>query len=55
MTIVSATGEATDLPTASIARRKPNAESAMPKMGGALSKRQIRDLVEFLARQQKGS
>ncbi len=54
ITITPATGEATDVPWTSIKSRKPNAESAMPAMGGTLTRRQIRDLIEFLSKQQKG-
>lgn len=54
VTVVAATGEATEIPWTSIKSRKANAESAMPKMGGALSKRQIRDVIEFLSRQRRG-
>ncbi len=53
LTIVSVNGEATEVPWTKVRSRKPNAESAMPKMGGPLSRRQLRDLVEFLARQRK--
>jgi len=54
VTIVSGTGEPTVVPSTSIKSRKANAESAMPKMAGPLSRRQVRDVVEFLSRQQKG-
>ncbi len=53
VTIVAATGEATEVPVTRIRSRKPNAESAMPKMGGPLDRRQLRDLIEFLSRQKK--
>jgi quinoprotein glucose dehydrogenase len=53
VTIVSATGEATEVPWTRIRARRANAESAMPRMGGALTKRQVRDLIEFLSRQRR--
>jgi putative heme-binding domain-containing protein len=51
--VAPATGEPARIPATAIASRTPNAESAMPKMGGPLSRRQVRDLVEFLSRQKK--
>lgn len=54
VTIVSALGETNQVRTADITARTPQAASAMPPMGGALNRRQIRDLIEFLSRQQKG-
>lgn len=51
VTIVGATGEATEVPARDILRRTPVAESAMPAMGGSLTKRQLRDLLAFLAGQ----
>lgn len=54
VTIVSASGESNDVPSADISKRTPMAASAMPPMGGALNRRQIRDLIEFLSKQQKG-
>ncbi|MBL8752831.1 MAG: HEAT repeat domain-containing protein [Planctomycetes bacterium] len=53
ITIVPATGEATDVSWSRIKSRTPNAASAMPKMAGPLSRRQLRDVVEFLSRQRK--
>jgi quinoprotein glucose dehydrogenase len=53
ITIVPATGEATEVPWSRIKARTPNAASAMPKMAGPLSRRQLRDVVEFLSRQKK--
>lgn len=53
VTLVGASGEPTVLPSASIKSRKANAESAMPKMAGPLSRRQLRDVVEFLSKQQR--
>jgi quinoprotein glucose dehydrogenase len=49
LTIVDATGKATDLATPRIRERTTHAASAMPPMGGMLSRRQLRDLIEFLA------
>jgi len=49
LTIVDVTGKATDVLWTAIAKRTPNGTSAMPAMGGPLSKRQIRDLIAFLA------
>jgi putative heme-binding domain-containing protein len=54
VTIVSPSGESNDVPSADIVKRTPMAASAMPPMGGALNRRQIRDLIEFLSKQQKG-
>lgn len=54
VTIVSASGESSDVPSADISKRTPMAASAMPPMGGPLNRRQIRDLIEFLSKQQKG-
>lgn len=54
VTIVSVLGETNQVRTADITARTPQAASAMPPMGGALNRRQIRDLIEFLSRQQKG-
>lgn len=53
LTIVDASGTATEVTSAQIASRKPNATSAMPPMGGPLSRRQVRDVIAFLAQQQK--
>ena len=51
LTIVDATGKATEVAWTRIEQRTPNGTSAMPPMGGPLSKRQIRDLIAFLADQ----
>ncbi|HEX6810899.1 MAG TPA: PVC-type heme-binding CxxCH protein [Planctomycetota bacterium] len=53
VTIVGVSGEATEIPWSKISKRTPNGASAMPAMGGPLSKRQIRDLIAFLAKQTK--
>lgn len=52
VTVVGADGKAVDVPWTKIRRRSPSADSAMPAMGGPLSPRQVRDLIEFLAREQ---
>lgn len=52
LTLVDLTGTAEQIPQNRIARREANGASAMPPMSGALSKRQLRDLVAFLAEQQ---
>ena len=54
VTIVSPSGSTDEVPSADIVKRTPMAASAMPPMGGALNRRQIRDLIEFLSKQQKG-
>lgn len=51
VTIVGVDGKAQDVPWNRIAERQASSSSAMPAMGGALTRRQIRDLVEFLATQ----
>ncbi|MEZ6037850.1 MAG: HEAT repeat domain-containing protein [Planctomycetota bacterium] len=53
VTIVDLTGKATDVPVAKIRRRTASTTSAMPPMGGPLSKTQLRDLIAFL-KQRKG-
>ncbi|HZN37813.1 MAG TPA: PVC-type heme-binding CxxCH protein [Planctomycetota bacterium] len=53
VTIVGVSGEATEIPWSKVAKRTPNGASAMPAMGGPLSRRQIRDLIAFLAKQTK--
>ncbi|HEX5052736.1 MAG TPA: PVC-type heme-binding CxxCH protein [Planctomycetota bacterium] len=53
VTIVGLTGEATVVPWDRIAKRTANGTSAMPPMGGALSKPQLRDLIAFLADQDR--
>ncbi len=54
VTLVPVSGEPVTVPQSRIRSRTPNAASAMPPMGGPLSKTQIRDLLEFLGKQQKG-
>jgi len=51
LTIVDVTGKATEVAWTRISKRTPNGTSAMPPVGGALSKRQLRDLIAFLAAQ----
>ena len=51
LTLVDSSGKSHEVAWSRIARRTPNGTSAMPAMGGALSRRQLRDLVEFLASQ----
>ena len=53
VTIVDINGKATDVPSAKIRSRQASEESAMPRMGEALSKRQIRDLIAFLKNQKR--
>jgi putative heme-binding domain-containing protein len=53
ITIVSATGEAADVSWTRISKRTPSSASSMPPMGGPLSRRQVRDLIAFLAKQKK--
>lgn len=53
VTIVDISGKATRVPATRIRSRQANKESAMPKMGEALSKRQIRDLIAFLKNQKR--
>lgn len=53
VTIVDINGKANNVPATKIRSRQANKESAMPKMGDALSKRQIRDLIAFLKQQKK--
>jgi len=52
LTIVDSTGKATEVPWQRIRKRTANTTSAMPPMAGTLSRRQLRDVIEFLARQQ---
>ncbi len=49
LTLVDSSGKSHEIAWSRIARRTPNGTSAMPAMGGSLSRRQLRDLVEFLA------
>ena len=53
LTIVDLAGQATDVPWADIASRTPIAASAMPALGLVLQKRELRDLIAFLAQQKK--
>ena len=53
VTIVDINGKANNVPATKIRSRQANKESAMPKMGDALSRRQIRDLIAFLKQQKK--
>jgi putative heme-binding domain-containing protein len=48
ITIVDINGKAEDISWNKIKSRAANADSAMPQMGGPLSKRQLRDLIAFL-------
>jgi quinoprotein glucose dehydrogenase len=54
LTLMPGSGEAVTIPWNRIAKRTPNGSSAMPEMGHALTRRQLRDLVEFLATQRSG-
>lgn len=51
VTIVGVDGQATDVPWDRIRSRVATKTSAMPPMSGVLSKRQLRDLIAFLAEQ----
>jgi quinoprotein glucose dehydrogenase len=51
LTLVDADGRATEVPWSRIRGRTPHGASAMPPMGGALTRRQLRDVLAFLARQ----
>ncbi len=51
--IVDVTGQLNQIPWDRIKARKTSTESAMPAMGGTLTLRQLRDVVAFLAAQQK--
>lgn len=51
LNLVDATGTPQEIPWSRIAERSANANSAMPPMVGALTRRQLRDLVAFLAGQ----
>ncbi|MCA8974511.1 MAG: HEAT repeat domain-containing protein [Planctomycetes bacterium] len=53
ITIVDIDGKPTDVPWPQIKSRTPNGASAMPPMGGTLSRQQIRDLIAFLSQQRK--
>lgn len=54
LTIVDVDGNATDITWDRIKSRASNSASAMPAMSNVLDRRQIRDLIEFLANQKKG-
>ncbi|MCK5942270.1 MAG: HEAT repeat domain-containing protein [Planctomycetes bacterium] len=51
VTIVDINGKAHDVAAARIRSRRASDDSAMPAMGGSLSKRQLRDLIAFLKQQ----
>ena len=53
ITIVDINGKPESIAWTKIKSRKANKDSAMPAMSGPLSKRQIRDLIAFLKKQQK--
>jgi putative heme-binding domain-containing protein len=53
VTLVGVSGEPTEIAWSKIKKRTPNGASAMPPMGGPLSRRQLRDLIAFLAKQTK--
>ena len=53
VTLVPVQGDPVTVTQSRIRSRSANAMSAMPPMGSALSKTQLRDLVEFLAAQRK--
>ena len=53
ITIVDINGKEARIPLSKIRSRSANKESAMPAMGGPLSKRQLRDLIAFLKKQKK--
>jgi len=53
VTLVGVSGEAVEIQWSKIKKRTPNGTSAMPPMGGPLSRRQIRDVIAFLAKQTK--
>ena len=55
VTIVDINGKSTNVLETKIRSRQAEKQSAMPKMGDALSKRQIRDLIAFLKNQKKKS
>jgi quinoprotein glucose dehydrogenase len=52
VTVVGGSGEPVKAKWSDIKKRTPNGTSAMPPMGGPLSKRQIRDVLAFLTSQQ---
>jgi quinoprotein glucose dehydrogenase len=52
VTVVGGSGEPMKAKWSDIKKRTPNGTSAMPPMGGPLSKRQIRDVLAFLTSQQ---
>ncbi len=51
LTIVDATGKASAVPWTAIRKRTQSSSSAMPPMGGTLSRRELRNVIEFLSRQ----
>jgi len=53
ITIVDINGKESRIANSKIRSRSANKDSAMPAMGGSLSKRQLRDLMAFLKRQKK--
>ena len=53
ITLVDINGKSHQLVWDKIKSRSPSKESAMPMMGGSLTKRQLRDLIAFLKKQNK--
>lgn len=51
MTVVGVNSDPHSVPWERIKSRAATSTSAMPPMGGALSRRQVRDLIAFLAEQ----
>ena len=51
--ITNIAGDVTKVPADRIKERRTASESAMPAMGGTLSPKQLRDVVEFLAQRRK--
>ncbi|MBZ0152097.1 MAG: hypothetical protein K8J09_11260, partial [Planctomycetes bacterium] len=49
VTLVDGNGKQHTLAVGDIASRVPNGNSAMPPMGGTLTRRQLRDVVAYLA------
>ena len=52
--ITNVAGDATKVATSRVKSRRTATESAMPAMGGTLSQRQLRDVVEYLATKNAG-